>query len=418
MVSEIHVVSKRDISKHETLAVNLPLPQLAESSIRIRTSLVGITSNTVTYAKFGDSLHWWSTWPVPLDAPAPYNNRDEWGIVPAWGLARVLESTIDAIPAGRLLYGFMPTSSHPVDLKLEPYQPEGHFREVSQHRQLLGSVYNRYTLFDESAHSDEFRAWFVNLHSIWTCGYVMNRYTFPGTGAKPVHPSGEGAGPWTEKDGDLSSAVVVSLSAASRTARSFAWNLARERQPSTGPLALLQATSVPQTLAAPAAAFETKTVDYETLLSKETVDWIAKFRPKRVVVTDCGAPPKVTDRLWDALKAALPGSTDTLILTVGFEPTIKSPEETRDEMALGGKWEAVQLHTTGLVDAGMAAEGAEQYFRAVNTAFGRFLNDKVVGDLELSLGSGVGGTNGLEKAWEGFLQGTLPLNKAWVYRLD
>ncbi|TIC98017.1 hypothetical protein CH35J_006598 [Colletotrichum higginsianum] len=418
MVSEIHVISKRDVSKHETLAVHLPMPQLAESSVRIRTSLIGITSNNFTYAKLGDMLQWWSTWPVPLDVPAPYNNRDEWGIVPAWGFARVLESTIDAIPAGGLLYGFWPTSSHPADLKLEPAQPEGHFREVSQHRRGLGSLYNRYNLIDESAHSEEFRAWFANVYAVWNGGYVMNRFTFP-TDFKPVHPLGEGAGEWTEKDGDLSSAVVVSLSAASRTARSFTWNLARNRKPTNGPLALLQATSVPQTLTpAPEAAFETKTVDYGTLVSKETIDWIAKFQPKRVVITDFGGPPKVTDGLRDALKAAFAESTDIVVFIVGGEPKVKSPEETQANMALWKKWGIVQLNTTAVVDAGIAAEGAEQYFRAAASAFERSFDEKIVGDLELSLGSGVGGTNGVEKAWEDIVQGTLSLNKAWAYRLD
>ncbi|GKT94320.1 hypothetical protein CT0861_06545 [Colletotrichum tofieldiae] len=418
MASEIHVISKRDLSNHETLAVDLPMPKLAASSVRIRTSIIGITSNNFVYAKLGDMLQWWNTWPVPLNAPAPYSNRDEWGIVPAWGFARVLESTIDAIPPGGLLYGYWPTSSHPVDMKLEPAEPKGHFREISEHRQGLGSIYNHYNLIDESVQSDEFRAWFANVYPVWNGGYVLNRFTYP-TEFKPVHPLGHGAGAWTEKDGDLSSAVVVSLSAASRTARSFTWNLARNRKPTNGPLALLQATSVPQTLTpGPDAIFEIKAVNYDSLISQETMDWILRFQPKRVVIADFGGPPKITEKLRESVKAALPESTEFSSLLVGAKPNSMSPDEIQANMESQKKWGTVQLNTTSVVDAGVSAEGAEQYFQEAASAFERSLKEGIFGDLQLAWGSGVGGANGVEKAWEGIIQGTLSFNKAWVYRLE
>ncbi|KXH42784.1 hypothetical protein CNYM01_03807 [Colletotrichum nymphaeae SA-01] len=418
MVSEIHVISKRDLSKHETVAVDLPLPQLGVSSIRVRTSLIGITSNNLSYAKLGDMLQWWNTWPVPLDAPAPYNDRAEWGIVPAWGFARVLESNIEAIPAKSLLYGYWPTSSHPVDLSLVPSEPKGHFREVSEHRQGLGNIYNRYNLVDESAQSEEYRAWFANVSPIWNCGYVMNRFTFA-TDFKPVHPLGAGAGEWTEKDADLSSAVVVSLSASSRTGRSFSWNLARDRKSGAGPLALLQATSAPESLSAgPKAAFEIKTVNYSELAAKDTIDWIAKLQPKRVVVADFGGRPKETEEFREAIKSTLPESTVFTNIQVGGEPKIMAPEEALKSMAIFKKWGLVQLNTTGIVDAGIAVEGAGKYFDGAESTFRRFLEEESVADLELVWGSGVGGTNGIEKAWKNIIQGTLSPQKAWVYRLE
>ncbi|UQC90763.1 uncharacterized protein CLUP02_16293 [Colletotrichum lupini] len=350
MVSEIHVISKRDLSKHETVAVDLPLPQLGVSSIRVRTSLIGITSNNLSYAKLGDMLQWWNTWPVPLDAPAPYNDRAEWGIVPAWGFARVLESNIEAIPAKSLLYGYWPTSSYPVDLSLVPSEPEGYFREVSEHRQGLGNIYNRYNLVDESAQSEEYQAWFANVSPIWNCGYVMNRFTF-----------------------------------------------ATEFKP---------------------AAFEIKTVNYSELAAKDTIDWIAKLQPKRVVVADFGGRPKETEEFREAIKSTLPESTVFTNIQVGGEPKIMAPEEALKSMAIFKKWGLVQLNTTGIVDAGITVEGAGKYFDGAESTFRRFLEEESVADLELIWGSGVGGTNGIEKAWENIIQGTLSPQKAWVYRLE
>ncbi|KAK1977766.1 hypothetical protein LZ30DRAFT_730902 [Colletotrichum cereale] len=418
MVSEIHVISKRDIFKHETLTVDIPMPRLAASCVRIRTSLIGITSNNFTYAKLGDMLQWWNAWPVPADGPAPYNNQDEWGILPAWGFARVLESTIDAIPTGGLLYGYWPTSSHPVDMKLEPAEPNGHFREISEHRKGLGNLYNHYNLVDESAQPEEFRAWFANVYPPWNGGYLMNRFTYP-TDFKPAHPLGSGAGEWTDQDADLSSAVVVSLSAASRTARSFTWNLARNRKPTNGPLALLQATSVPQSLT-PAfeSGFEIKAVNYDNLVSQEVLDWIAGFQPKRVIVADFGGPPKVTEKLRESVKTALPKSTVISTLLVGAEPKLLSPDEMIAMMESQKKWGTIKLNTTAAIDAGILAEGAEQYHQENASAFERSLKDNIVGDLELAWGSGVGGANGVEKAWEDLVKGTLSFKKAWVYRLE
>ncbi|KAK2006656.1 hypothetical protein LZ32DRAFT_641732 [Colletotrichum eremochloae] len=372
MVSEIHVISKRDITKHETLAVDISMPPLAASSVRIRTSLIGITANNFTYAKLGSILQWWNTWPVP-----------------------VLESTVNAIPTGGLLYGYWPTSSHPVYMKLEPAEPSGHFREISEHRKGLGSLYNHYNLRG------------ANVYHPWNGGYVLNRFTFA-TDFKPVHPLAQGAGEWTDQDADLSSAVVVSLSAASRTARSFTWNLARNRKPGNGPLALLQATSVPLSLT-PAfeSGFEIKAVNYDGLVSQA-----------RVVVADFGGPPNVTEKLLESIKSTLPESAVITNLLVGAEPKVASRDKMVARMHSQKKWGTVQLNTTAAVDAGIAAEGAEQYHQENVSAFERSLKENVAGDLELAWGSGVGGANGVEKAWGNLAKGTLSFNKAWVYRLE
>ncbi|EQB43454.1 hypothetical protein CGLO_17884 [Colletotrichum gloeosporioides Cg-14] len=419
MAAEILVISKKDLTKHETISVNLSLPPLAPSSIRARSTLIAITSNNLSYAKLGDMLHWWSTWPVPLDGPAPYNNRDEWGIVPAWGFARVLESNIEAIPSGSLVYGYWPTSSHEVDLNLVPHEPKGHFREVSDHRKELGSIYNRYNLFDESSKPEDFRAIFANAYPIWNAGYVLNRFSFP-TEFKGVHPTGQYGGEWTDKDGDLSSAVVVNLSASSRTGRSITWNFARNRKPATnGPLAWLNVTSSPQYLSpSPEAAFEIKNVKYDELAVKETVDWIASVQPKRIVVFDNGGPVEVTEQLREALVAKLPEGTSFTLVLIGGEPKMQSPEEFQALMGLRGKWGVpVQLNTTWVIDDGVEAEGAESFFRNNEAAFEKAVGEKYLGNMELVWGTGVGGSSGVEKAWENIIQGTLTPNRAWVYRL-
>ena len=58
---EVHVVSKTDNAGHATFNLqieSLPTVQLAPSSIRVRTLLVSLTSNNLSYARGGHFLHW------------------------------------------------------------------------------------------------------------------------------------------------------------------------------------------------------------------------------------------------------------------------------------------------------------------------------------------------------------------------
>lgn len=79
----------------------------------------------------------WKMCPVPPTAPFPYNDQSCWGIVPAWGYATVTESNVPGMPPDSLIWGYWPTSTSLTLLRLEPSDPEGHWVEVSSHRQQL-----------------------------------------------------------------------------------------------------------------------------------------------------------------------------------------------------------------------------------------------------------------------------------------
>lgn len=61
MDSLVHVVSKINNQEHATFTVQTPdspAVELPPSSIRIRTLLVSLTSNNLSYARGGHFLHW------------------------------------------------------------------------------------------------------------------------------------------------------------------------------------------------------------------------------------------------------------------------------------------------------------------------------------------------------------------------
>ena len=91
-----------------------------------------LTSNNITYAVLGEKLGYWNFFPVNK----PY------GIIPVWGLAKVVFSIYENISIGDRYYGYFPMSTY---IKLNPERITSYgFTDGSSHRKLLPSVYNNY----------------------------------------------------------------------------------------------------------------------------------------------------------------------------------------------------------------------------------------------------------------------------------
>lgn len=132
-----------------------------------------------------------------------------------------MDSNVSGIERGDLIWAQLANSQFPVDMKLEAAKITDQWIEVSEHRQKLMTNYNRYRIQGRDVQISAFdaakleaMAWEDTFNLLWEAGYVLSRDTF---GTTPVHPAGNG--PWSETDSDLSSAVVISLSGAGKTAR-------------------------------------------------------------------------------------------------------------------------------------------------------------------------------------------------------
>ncbi len=125
------LVDRSDLA--HTSVVEVPEPELGPGQALLRVDRVGMTANNVTYAVFGDAMHYWDFFPAP----------EGWGRVPLWGFADVVASRADGVVEGTRLYGYLPTSSH---LVVEPSNVDARgFRDASAHRQHLPSPYNGLT---------------------------------------------------------------------------------------------------------------------------------------------------------------------------------------------------------------------------------------------------------------------------------
>lgn len=118
----------------EQKLVNVPSVVLSDGQARLRIERFALTANNVTYAASGFAIGYWKFFPT---------NQKDWGLVPVWGFAEVVESTSNVISVGERFYGFYPLAS---ELVMEPVAHGGNaVRDVAPHRVDLPTVYNIYS---------------------------------------------------------------------------------------------------------------------------------------------------------------------------------------------------------------------------------------------------------------------------------
>ncbi len=119
----------------ELRLVERPAASVGEGQVRFTLDAFGITANNVTYAVIGDMLRYWEFFPVAEDPAA-------WGHVPVWGYATATESRCDEVPEGTRVFGYWPMAS---ELVVRPGRVDAEgFSDITEHRESLPSVYNRY----------------------------------------------------------------------------------------------------------------------------------------------------------------------------------------------------------------------------------------------------------------------------------
>ena len=106
-------------------------PEIGEVLLRI--DHFAFTANNVTYAMFGEAMHYWQFFPA---------TDPDWGVIPVWGFATVVTSAVEGIKVGERFYGYLPTATHLI------VQPDcvnaGGFADGADHRANLPAVYNQY----------------------------------------------------------------------------------------------------------------------------------------------------------------------------------------------------------------------------------------------------------------------------------
>ncbi len=106
---------------------------LADGQVRVAVARFALTSNNITYAAFGDAMHYWDFFPT---------GEPDWGVVPVWGFADVVQSAHPGVAVGERLYGYFPMAEQCV---LQPARlTASGFSDAAAHRASLHAVYNQY----------------------------------------------------------------------------------------------------------------------------------------------------------------------------------------------------------------------------------------------------------------------------------
>jgi hypothetical protein len=415
--AQVHVILKDDISVHKALPLSSTLPPLKGDHVRVRTAIISLTNNNVSYALLGTALHWWAAYPVPADLQTPYNDTKAYGIVPAWGYGEILESKVGGLEPGMLLWGFWPTSSLPADLYLKSADVAGHFIEISEGRKNLWNLYQRYVLPDANARlasltpqKVEEMAWEAAVRPVWEAGYLLNRSIF---GKTHIHPAN--AGPWSKEDADLSAAVVVNLSASSKTGRAVTEALVSRRSEKL--LGFMTVSSAAKSSLIPEATFPTKTVSYGDMIDNATVEWIRARQPKKIIIVDNGGRGDSLVRLHELFTRDLEG-VEVVVIGVGGNPSISTAAELEQWAQRNtAAFDRIRMNTTAVKDAQMEVEGEQAYFDEYFKAWTAFTNSSCVRELKVELGNGIKGVNGFEGGWRKLREGHVPSDVALAYRI-
>ena len=128
------LVDKSDLDK--TTVSSQEKPVLESGEVLFQIEKFAMTTNNITYAVLGHELKYWNFFPA----------IDPWGIIPAWGFAKVIDSKVDEIKVGQRYYGYIPMSNY-LKIKAGKISPFG-FSDIAAHRKGLAPIYNNYMLID------------------------------------------------------------------------------------------------------------------------------------------------------------------------------------------------------------------------------------------------------------------------------
>jgi hypothetical protein len=409
----IHVLDKVDYSKHRLVELgaedSTPLPP---SSLRLRSKIVGLTTNNLTYARLGSFMGWFDIFPLPSSTPEPYNDTTTYGRIAAWGYAEVVESTYPGISAGQTLYGFIPISTGLEIATFEPATRNGtpianQIVATNAHRQHLWKIYNRYRVGPSlselyQAGKENLMGFDALMQGLFATGYNLSKFGFAWTDEARLHPSGQGE--WSAADADLRDAAIVCLNASGKTAMAFAWCLRHCRPTEHQPLSIIgvgSEASVP--VITSGGLYDSVVLNSAAEATKAAIE---ASGAKRVILVEFGSRPGTPEAWMSALQSS---SVPFTLITVGAEVKPLDPAAMMKRLANVGKMNMVHA---GLLREKGIESGGEEYFKEFDAKMEEFVGS--VKGVKLEWGEGM---EGWKEGWEGLCEDRVRADRGLVYKL-
>jgi len=407
-VPTIHVLEKADYTRQHIIPLPdaLPLPPLGPSSVRMKTSLISLTTNNLTYARAGHLLGWWDVHPLPPSIPDAFKDASKYGRISGWGYGEIIESNVPEIPTGKQLFGYLPIGTLPVDLEVKFPGTKNQVLVTNSDRQHILPFYNRYLLAPSKAENPAPAAhlgYDSLMQVLFETSYNLNRHAFAWDDVKRVHPMGDAtswiasdATSWTASDASLTGATVIIFAASGKTAVSFAHQLRHNRPAESQPAAIIGVSS------AASKAFTERTGFYDRVLLYSDPDGAKATAASgaKIVLVDFGARDNAP-AIWHA--ALAPTAAEIAFVGVGGEVRPMSHDEIMAGFAEGAGLGRVQANGSGLRDKALEV-GEEAYFEEFLKAWAGFKDGGGIPGVTLKWAEGMGE---LAKAWDELADGKI-----------
>lgn len=415
-MSEIPVIQVLEKERYFTqhlisLPDAIPYAPLGPSSVRVRTKVMSLTSNNMTYAKAGFLMKWWNIHPLPPSTPAPFNDATKYGRINCWGFSEVLDSTHPSVEKGSYLWGYWPIGTLAQDLVLEKGTVPGQVFVKNDYRQDIFSIYNRYFIFpSDLGESIEARAESIAYDAMfrvmYETSYLVNRFVFAPDPKDTIIP-GPGSAAWDPSKADIKGATIICLAPGSKVALSFAREL---RHGQKKPVAKVIGAASDYSI-----EFVRDTGEYDEVIStsEEPSSVLARIPDDgKIVLVDFGGRGGVAQKWAVAISKA---RQDFLLMNCGREISEESSSNVlasfQKAQSAPPAYESAQINASDIRDLAIAKYGEERYFKDFEDAWEAFKKNPVKG-LKITWGNGM---EDVLKGWKSLSAGTVKPNEGLAY---
>lgn len=147
MTEKVKVFEVKRDQLSETRFVEEALTEPGAGQAILRISSFAITSNNVTYGVVGERMNYWKFF------PSTGGEEQNWGRIPVWGFAEILDTQVEGLREGDRFYGCYPMASHVV-VRPDSVTNLG-FVDAIHHRKDLPPFYSEYRRTDtDPSYSD------------------------------------------------------------------------------------------------------------------------------------------------------------------------------------------------------------------------------------------------------------------------
>ncbi|KAF8850639.1 hypothetical protein BDZ45DRAFT_769495 [Acephala macrosclerotiorum] len=417
-IPAIQILSRNNYEEQHLVALpnSLPLPELAPSSIRIKTTIISLTANNLMYGRIGHIIRTWEIHPLPSSIPPEFSDPTKFGRIGAWGYATVLESNVLKIEVGTQVFGLLPIGTLPLDMtvQLKPGLP-GQFSEISKHRENVMPLYNQYLFYpqvpERALEHKQSQGYGALFQIFFTTSYLINRFAFPWVPAEFVHPS-NAEDNWTLQKGQIDErATVLVFADTGKTALALAYLLKNSRPEQAMPKTVVGIGSQASRAFAKGTQFYDKTLMYEDDSGDLDLE-LDLAADTKVVVVEFGSRGEAAARWADKLRQS---HENVVQLIVAGEVVKETPEEALEKFKARAKTGATVFNASAARVQAINVLDEKRYSEELLKGWAIFKELGLVKGLTMIWGEGM---EDVRKGWEKLCKGDVKSDQGLVFCLE